>query len=112
MAEEGSKEDGKKKEKKHKDKDNKEKKHKHKEKKSTTSMFLECVDHILAEITEETTTEQLSDVIKNIQGTSSFSTSERASLGTYALLSYTSEWKALPAILEKFGSVIRSVTIS
>lgn len=87
----------------------KEKKHKHKEKKSTTSMFRECAGVILNSITPETTTEQLSDSIKNAQSTTSFSSSERASLGVYALLSYAKEWKEVPGVLEKYGSVIRSV---
>lgn len=109
---EGSKEEKHKhKEKKHRDKDkeSKEKKHKHKEKKSTTSMFLDCVERILSELNEETTSESLSDLIKNAHSTTSFSTSERASIGVYVLIRYAKEWKAVPSILEKYGSVIRSV---
>lgn len=74
-------------------------------------MFMECCEQIRQGITEETTTEQLSDLIKNAQGTSSFSSSERGCLGVYALFSYASDWKAIPVLLEKYGGVIRSVSL-
>ena len=70
---------------------------------------MECVDRIVGEMKEEMTNEELSDLIKNVHTTSTFSSSERASLGVYSLILFAKEWKAVPAIFEKFGSVIRSV---
>ena len=93
-------------------------KHKHREK-SSTSMFcllegfalwvVECASRIAETVTETTTADQLIETVQNVQNASSFKLSERAPLALYAICMNVTEYSAIPAVLERFGGVVRSV---
>ena len=62
-----------------------------------------------AAITPELTAEALGDVVKDVQNKSTLSVSDRAAIATYAICMNVASYQEIPAVLERFGSVIHSV---
>lgn len=70
---------------------------------------MECASRIAETITEATTAEQLIETVQNVQNASSFKLPERAPLALYAICMNVPDYAAIPAVLERFGGVVRSV---
>lgn len=70
---------------------------------------MECAQNVASAITEETTPEALIDVVKDVQSKTSLSVSDRAAIATYAICMNVASYQEIPAVLDRFGSVIHSV---
>ena len=70
---------------------------------------MSCVQRIVDTINDSTTVESLSDTVKDVQNDSSFSVVDRAALAVYAICANVTVYSEIPAVLDRFGAVVRNV---
>ena len=74
-----------------------------------SSPLVAIVQSVMEKRAEDTTPEQLADLVKDAQNESTFSVSERASLLLYVVLADVKEHSAIPALLEEYQTMIHEV---
>ena len=64
---------------------------------------------ILDKRTADTTPEELADLVKEAQNSSTLSVSDRPALALFVVLAGVSDYKEIPALLEKYRAMIAGV---
>lgn len=70
---------------------------------------MNAVKTVCEKVTPETSPEGIADIVKDVQNDSSLSVGDRAALALYSVLVNTTEYSAIPAVLEKYKKMVADV---
>ena len=73
------------------------------------SDVVDNVERIYKGITETTTCEELNNLVIDVQSRGQLTLADRGALAFYVVCKKVTDYKEIPAILERYGEVLRNV---